>query len=373
MAQLKRDYYELLGVPKGASDDEIKKAFRALARELHPDVSVDPDAEERFREIAEAYEVLSKSETRELYDRYGHEGLRTGGFRPTDFDFGGLSDLLGAFFGDDLFGGMTGTRRQRRGGDVVAEVRIELVEAARGVTREVSYTVAAACDTCRGSGADPGSELATCDRCNGAGRVRQVSQTLLGQFVTTQVCSRCLGSGKLVTKACEACDGAGRVAVERRLDVRIPAGIHDGQRIRLTGEGHAGDAGSRPGDVYVAVHVAQDPRFVREGDDIVSVLELTMTDAALGVTTTIPTLEGDVELELAAGTQPGEIRVLRGRGMPRLQGRGRGDHRVLVTVLMPRKLSDEGRRLLGEFARQADGETYASGDGFFDRLRAAFR
>jgi molecular chaperone DnaJ len=369
MAQLKRDYYDLLGVPRDASDDDVKKAFRALARELHPDVSDDPNAEERFREIAEAYEVLSKPETRELYDRYGHEGLRSGGFRPTDFDFAGLSDLLGAFFGDDLFGGMTGGRRRRRGGDVVAEVRIELTDAARGVTREVAFAVAATCGTCGGSGADPGSELVTCDQCAGAGRVRQVSQTLLGQFVTAQVCTRCQGSGKLVTKACEECDGAGRVAVERRLDVRIPAGIHDGQRIRLTGEGHAGDLGSRPGDAFVAVRVASDPRFVREGDDIVSEVELTITDAALGVTATVPTLDGDVELELGPGTQPGEVRVLRGHGMPRLRGRGRGDHRVLVTVVVPRQLSGEGRRLLEAFAHEADGDTYKADEGFFHRLR----
>jgi molecular chaperone DnaJ len=373
MAQLKRDYYDLLGVQRGASEEEIKKAFRALARELHPDVSDDPNAEERFREIAEAYEVLSKPETRELYDRYGHEGLRTGGFQPTDFDFAGLSDLLGAFFGDDLFGGMGRPGRQRRrGGDVVAEVEIALADAARGASREVTFTVAATCGTCGGSGADPGSGLETCDRCAGAGQIRQVSQTLLGQFVTAQVCPRCHGSGKLVKKVCETCHGNGRIAVERRLDVHIPPGIHDGQRIRLTGEGHAGDAGTRPGDAYVAVRVASDPRFVREGDDIVSTLELTMTEAALGATRTVPTLDGDVELELEAGTQPGEIRVLHGRGMPRLRGRGRGDHRVLVTVLVPRRLSDEGRRLLEEFARQADGETYASDEGFFHRLRGLF-
>jgi molecular chaperone DnaJ len=372
MAQLKRDYYDLLGVPRGASDDDIKRAFRALARELHPDVSDDPNAEERFREIAEAYEVLSKPETRELYDRYGHEGLRTGGFQPTDFDFAGLSDLLGAFFGDDLFGGGRGARRQRRGGDVVAEVEIGLLDAARGATREAAFTVAAQCGTCHGSGADPGAELVTCDQCGGAGRIRQVSQTLLGQFVTAQVCSRCQGSGRLVTKLCETCAGAGRVSMERRLDVRIPPGIHDGQRIRLTGEGHAGDVGSRPGDAYVAVHVVPDPRFVREGDDIISMLDLTMTEAALGVTKTVPTLEGDMELELAAGTQPGEVRVLHNRGMPRLRGRGRGDHRVLVRVLVPRRLSDEGRRLLEAFADEIDGETYAADEGFFHRLREKF-
>jgi molecular chaperone DnaJ len=373
MAQVKRDYYEVLGVPRGADEEAIKKAFRGLARELHPDVSDDPNAEERFREVAEAYEVLSRSETRELYDRYGHEGLRTGGFRPSDFDFGTLSDLLGAFFGDDLFAGMGRQARRRRGGDVVAEVSVDLIEAATGATREVTFTVALTCGTCHGSGADPQAELETCRDCGGAGRVQQVTRTLLGQFVTAQVCGRCNGSGKLVTKLCEECGGAGRVTDERRLEVRIPPGIHNGQRIRLSGEGHAGDPGARAGDAYVVVLVRPDPRFVRDGDDIIANVELTMTEAALGTRRKVPTLDGEVELTFEPGTQPGEIQVLRGKGMPILRGRGRGDHRILVNVLVPRRLSDEQRQLLEEFARGADSETYRDDGGFFDRVRAAFR
>ena len=372
MAATKRDYYEVLGVSRDADERAVKKAFRSLARELHPDVSGDPEAEERFREIAEAYEVLSKPETRELYDRYGHEGLRTGGFRPSDFDFGSLTDLLSAFFGDDLLGG-AGRRASRRGGDVLAEVAVDLVEAARGTAREVPLAVAVVCATCGGNGAKPGSVPETCPQCSGAGRLQQTSSTIFGQFVRAQVCSRCHGGGKIVTQLCEDCDGAGRVSERRSVEVSIPAGIHDGQRIRLTGQGHAGGAGGRAGDAYVLVRVRSDPRFVREGDHIVSTVDLTMSQAALGARVTIPTLDGDTELELKPGTQPGEIRVLRGKGMPILQGFGRGDHRVLVNVLIPRRLSDEQRRALEEFDRGADASTYGSDGGLFGRIRAAFR
>jgi molecular chaperone DnaJ len=374
MAQVKRDYYDVLGVPRDADEEAIKKAFRRLARELHPDVSDEPDAEERFREVAEAYDVLHRPETRELYDRYGHEGLRTGGFHPGDFDFGSLSDLLGAFFGDDLFAGMGSSgRRRRRGAEIVAEVAVALTEAASGATGEVSFAVAVVCSTCAGSGADPSAELETCSQCGGTGRVQQMARTLFGQFLTAQVCTRCNGSGKRVTKACEQCRGEGRVAEERRLDVRIPPGIHDGQRIRLSGEGHSGDPGARAGDAYVVVRVRPDPRFVRDGDDIVSTVDLTMTEAALGVHRSIPTLDGDLELEFEPGTQPGEVRVLRGKGMPILRGRGRGSQRVIVNVIVPRHLSAEQRRLLEEFDGHAGDHTYRSDGGFFERVRAAFR
>jgi molecular chaperone DnaJ len=373
MAQVKRDYYDVLGVPRDADEETIKKAFRRLARELHPDVSDEPDAEQRFREVAEAYDVLHRSETRELYDRYGHEGLKTGGFRPGDFDFGSLSDLLGAFFGDDLFAGMATGSRRRRGADILAEVAIDLTEAASGATREVSFAIAAVCGTCRGSGADPSAELETCSQCGGAGRIQQMARTLFGQFLTAQVCPRCNGSGRLVTKLCESCGGEGRVAEERRLEVRIPAGIHDGQRIRLSGEGHSGDRGARAGDAYVVVRVRSDERFVRDGDDLVSTVDLTMTEAALGVRRTIPTLDGDLELDFEPGTQPGEVRVLRGKGMPVLRHRGHGDHRVVVNVLVPRHLSAEQRRLLEEFDGHAGEHTYRSDGGFFQRVRAAFR
>jgi molecular chaperone DnaJ len=374
VATTERDYYELLGVARNATEAEIKKRFRALARELHPDVSDEPDAEERFKEIVEAYEVLSNTERRELYDRFGHAGLRSRGFAPTSFDFGTLGDLFSAFFGDDLFGAGT-RRRSARGADVAAEIEIELVEAASGVRRDVPFAVAVACATCDGSGAEPGTTPIACPTCGGSGRLQEVSNTVFGQFVRSRACGRCDGSGRIVEHPCKTCEGAGRVVEERSLSVEIPPGIHDGQRIRIGGEGHAGELGARAGDLYVLVHVRPDPRFVREGNDLFATLGLTMTQAALGGKFAVPTLDGDVELALEPGTQPGEVRVLRGQGMPVLQGRGRGDLRLLVNVAVPTRLSEDQRRLLEEFERHVDEQTYKAdeGEGFFDKLKSAFR
>ena len=372
MAATERDYYELLGVDRSAGQDEIKRAFRRLARELHPDVSQEPDAEHRFREVVEAYEVLSNSERRALYDRFGHAGLRSGGFRPTTFDLGDLSDLFSAFFGDDLFG-VGGRAGRSRGADIAARVQIDLVDAARGTTREVPFEVAVPCPRCEGNGAEPGTSINSCPSCAGSGRIRQVSRSVFGEFVRTQTCPTCGGSGRTIENPCEECHGAGRVVEERTLEVEIPAGIHDGQRIRLSGEGHAGVLGGRAGDVYVEVRVRPDERFVREGNDIYSTVELTLPQAALGATVTVPTLDGEAEMTFPPGTQPGEVRVLRGKGVPVLQGFGRGDQRVLVNVLVPRQLNDEQRRLLEEFERLSSDETYRADESFFEKLKSAFR
>jgi molecular chaperone DnaJ len=370
-----RDYYQLLGVDRTATEAEVKKAFRALARELHPDVSEDPDAESRFKEVVEAYEVLSNPERRELYDRFGHAGLRSRGFTPTSFDFGTLGDLFSAFFGDDLFGVGGRPRGAARGADIAAEVVIDLVDSAGGVQRDVALRVAVACGTCGGTGAEPGTRPVQCPTCGGAGRVQQVSNTVFGQFVRAQTCGRCGGAATIVEHPCGTCGGDGRVVEERKISVEIPPGIHDGQRIRIGGEGHAGELGGRAGDLYVLVRVRPDDRFVREGNDLISQVDLTITQAALGASMTVPTIDGDVELAFEPGTQPGEVRVIRGAGMPVLQGRGRGDHRLLVNVVVPRRLSDEQRRLLGDFEQTADDETYRPDDdeGFFDKLKSAFR
>jgi molecular chaperone DnaJ len=372
MATTQRDYYEVLGISRGADEVDIKRAFRRLARDVHPDVSQAADAQEQFREVVEAYEVLSKRETRELYDRFGHAGLRGGGFTPTQFDFGSLSDLFAAFFGDDLFG-VAGRAGRSRGADLAVKVEIELAEAAKGVKREVPFPVAVTCGTCRGSGAAPGTSPVTCETCGGSGRLQQVSRSAFGEFVRTQTCPTCRGAGQRIEEPCPDCRGEGRTIEERRLEVEIPPGIHDGQQIRISGEGHAGGGGGRAGDAYVHVQVRPDPRFVREGDDIFSTVDLTITEAALGATVRVPTLDGDIELEFPEGTQPGEIRVLRGRGMPVLQGFGRGDHRVLVNVAVPRRLNDQQRRLLAEFAASTDDETYRADEGFFEKLKSAFR
>jgi molecular chaperone DnaJ len=372
MATTQRDYYEVLGVAREADEGEIKRAFRRLARELHPDVSEAPDAHERFREVVEAYEALSKRETRELYDRFGHAGLRGGGFTPTQFDFGSLNDLFAAFFGDDLFG-VGGRATRSRGADLAVQVEIELVEAASGIKREVPFPVAVTCGTCAGSGAAPGTSPVTCETCGGAGRLQRVSRSAFGEFVRTQTCPTCRGAGQRIEQPCPDCRGEGRIVEERTLEVEIPPGIHDGQQIRISGEGHAGGGGARAGDVYVEVRVKPDPRFVREGNEIFSTVDLTITEAALGATVTVPTLDGETELEFPEGTQAGEIRALRGRGMPVLQGFGRGDQRVLVNVAVPRRLNDEQRRLLEEFARSTDDETYSVDEGFFEKLKNAFR
>ncbi len=372
MATTQRDYYEVLGVQRTASEQEIKRAFRRLARELHPDVSQEPDAQARFREVAEAYEVLSNAERRQLYDRYGHAGLRSGGFTPGSFDFGSLSDIFSAFFGDDVLGGQPGGRRAR-GADLAAQVELELVEAARGVRREVPLRVTVECGRCGGDGAEPGTAVTTCPTCRGNGRVQQVSRSVFGEFVRTQGCPTCSGTGRKVEQPCTECRGAGQVVEERSLEVDVPAGIRDGQRIRLSGEGHAGVLGGRAGDVYVEVRVRPDPRFVREGNDVFTTCDLTITQAALGATVTVPTLDGETELEFRPGTQPGEIRVLPGRGMPVLQGFGRGDERVLVNVLVPRQLTGEQRRRLEEFERSTSEANYRQDEGFFEKLKSAFR
>jgi len=370
MSTTERDYYELLGIARDADETEVKRAFRRLARQLHPDVSEQPDAEERFREVSEAYEVLSNPETRQLYDRYGHAGLRSGGFTPTHFNLGDLGDLFATFFGDDLFGGRGG---RADGADVIAELEIDLLEAARGASKTFTLQVAVTCLTCAGSGVKPGSELHACRRCGGVGRLRQVSRSVFGEFVRTTTCSECGGRGRIPEHLCEDCEGAGRRLEQRELEVDVPPGIHSGQRIRVSGGGHAGLAGGRPGDLYVAVRVRPHEQFVREGNDIYTQVDLTAVEAALGTQVTVDTLEGPVELDFEPGTQPGDVKILRGRGMPVLQGFGRGDQRVLVNVMVPRRLTDEQRRLLEDFERSSDENTYRREEGFFEKLKSAFR
>jgi molecular chaperone DnaJ len=378
MATAESDYYDLLGVSRGASDADIKRAFRTLARELHPDVSTEPNAERRFREVAEAYEVLSDRERRATYDRFGKAGLKRGGFEPMFSDFGTLADVFASFFGEDLTGrGRTARQRSQRGGDLQAVVEIELEEAFTGLVASVSLDVALPCDRCGASGAEPGTTASMCTTCSGAGVVQSVSQNIFGQFIQQRSCPDCGGVGEVLEHPCSRCSGDGRVVERRRLDVDIPKGIDDGQQIRVRGEGHAGFRSAERGNAFVVVRVRPDSRFVRDGDDLHTAIRLTMTDAALGATMKVPTFAGDLDFEVAPGTQPGAMRVVKGHGMPSLRGSRRGNLYVRLDVAVPTQLVDEQRRLLEEFESSAGPDTYASPDdedeGFFRRLKSALR
>lgn len=374
------DFYKVLGVERDADDTQIKKAFRKRARELHPDSnSEDPQAEEKFKEAAEAYEVLSDPERRAIYDRYGREGLSSQGFQSsTNFEgFGSFSDIFEAFFGGDPFGGAFGGRRQgpAQGADIAAEAEISLKEAADGTTVDVTYEVVAACENCRGNGAEPGTPIETCGRCGGVGQLQSMARTAFGQVVRTHPCDACGGEGKIAKTPCRSCGGRGKSAVRKTLSVDVPAGIADDQRIRLTGRGHAGERGGPSGDLYVLVHVAEDDNFVRQGDDLVTAAEISAPAAALGTTITVPTLDGDTEVDVAAGTQPGEVITLRGHGMPSLRGRRRGDQQVVINVVTPRKLSERQQELLAELRDSLDEDnlSHARGESLFARVKRALR
>jgi molecular chaperone DnaJ len=378
MASMKRDPYELLGVPRDADEQQIKKAFRRLARELHPDVNRhDPDAEEKFKEAAEAYEILSDSERRSIYDRYGHEGLGARGFESGFSGFGSFADIFDAFFGGgDPFGSAFGAAAGGpvQGGDIAVSVEVSLLDAARGRQVAVEYEAVETCERCHGNAAEPGTPIDTCERCGGSGQLRSVTRTAFGQLMRSHVCDACGGEGKIARVPCSECRGRGRVARRRTLEVEIPAGIADEQRIRLTGRGHAGDRGGPPGDLYVLVRVTPDERFVRDGNDLVTVIDVAAPQAALGARVTVPTLDGDEELEIEPGTQPGSVVTLRGKGMPSLRRGRRGDQRVVVNVTVPRRLSAEQRELLERFAATLGEENLreaGADESLFARVRRA--
>jgi molecular chaperone DnaJ len=381
---LKRDYYDVLGVRRDADAGEVKKAFRKLAREFHPDVNTeDPEAEARFKEAAEAYEVLSDADSRAAYDHYGFDGLR--GRQMTDFEHVGFGDLFNIFFGGGMFdsvlrdaGGMWGAAGGSgpapRGDDIEARLDLTFAEAVFGITKDVEVTADAPCETCGGSGAKAGTGREECPQCHGSGRMREVSSLGgFGQFIRTSTCNVCRGQGSIVKDPCETCLGTGRVRQTRTVPVEVPAGIAEGQRLRLAGEGGAGAHGGRAGDLYVSIFVEPHDEFVRDGDDLIYRLDINMVEAALGTTQYVPALDGDIEVQLKAGTQPGEVKTYRSRGVPVLQGYGRGDLKVVVNVLVPRKLSDEQRDLLEQFGELTGETTYEADQSFLDKIRAAFR
>jgi molecular chaperone DnaJ len=373
-----RDYYEVLEVSRGASDAEIKKAFRRLARELHPDVNKqDPDAEEKFKEAAEAYEVLSDADKRATYDRYGHEGLRTGGYAPNFEGFGSVSDIFEAFFGGgspfgDIFGGGGRQTGSVQGSDAGVSAEIDLADALHGTSVEVSYEVVALCEHCRGNGAEPGTPIESCERCQGTGQLRVVSRTPFGQVVRATECNVCHGDGRVAREPCKVCRGRGRTVEHPKIAVEVPAGIADGQRIRIAGRGHAGDRGGPAGDLYVQLRVREDSRFVRDGDDLITAVDVPAPQAALGTTIEVPTVDGTAELEVPAGTQPHTTLTLRGRGMPALRSRRTGDLRVVINVVVPRHLSRAQRELYEQLADTMTPHNLGNEEGVFSKLKRAF-
>jgi molecular chaperone DnaJ len=370
------DYYELLGVARNASAEEIKRAFRQRARELHPDANPDPQAEARFKEVALAYEVLSDPEKRRRYDVVGPEGMGQAGGTGDPFGFGGgLGDIFDAFFGGGGFGGGAGATRQvnLRGADQEVVAELDFVTAVFGGEQELNIRTAIACEVCEASGAAPGTHATTCRDCGGSGQVRRVRQSILGQMVTAGRCPRCDGLGRVIDRPCASCRGEGRIVSDRSYTVDIPAGVDTGSTLRLPNRGAAGIRGGGYGDLYVHVKVQPHPTFERREHDLHSDVHIPVTQAALGIALPFETLDGDEELIVPRGTQSGHRFRLRGRGVPRLGGRGRGDMIVRVVVDVPDGLNDEEEDLLRRLA-ELRGEPVAPPDakGLFSRVKSAF-
>jgi molecular chaperone DnaJ len=365
------DFYDVLGVSRNATDDEIKRAYRKLARQYHPDANPgDPAAEERFKEVSVAYETLRDPERRRQYDMFGTApGAAGPGMGAEGF---GLNDLFDAFFGGDVFGARRGASGPPRGPDLESRVDLSLEDAAFGVTRTLEVHMPVACARCDGSGCEPGTHPARCETCGGLGEVRQVRRSLLGQVVTASPCPTCGATGTRIPSPCRECRGDGRVGGTREIEVQVPAGIHHGQRLLLRGQGPAAPRGGVPGDLYVAVTVAPDPRFERHGDDLLHVRPIAMTEAALGAELTIETLDGEEQLGVPPGTQSGRVFRLKGRGMPSAHGR-RGDLLVEVRVETPERLKAEEAELLRQLAALRGEEVASAEPGLFSRIRSAFQ
>ncbi|HVA27788.1 MAG TPA: molecular chaperone DnaJ [Candidatus Baltobacteraceae bacterium] len=367
------DYYDLLGVTRDASPDDIKRAYRKLARTHHPDVAQDKaNAEHHFKEINEAYEVLSDPRKRAQYDRFGVAGAPGSG---ADFGFGGFGPQgFGDIF-DMFFGEARGQQQRRngpqRGSDLRYDLEITLDEAFAGTTKEISFSHLAQCETCKGAGAAPGSLIVPCERCGGSGIMRTVRQTPLGQFATQSTCASCGGEGNVITNPCETCGGRGRHEIERKLTVKVPAGVDDGSRIRIGGNGEAGIRGGPAGDLSVYLNIARHPLFRRDGLDTYVDIPLSFPQATLGTTIEVPSLEGPLELTIPAATQTGTILRMRGRGMPSVRGSQRGDHHVGVHIVVPTKMNKRQREALEEYAR-AGGDVVEE-KSFMDRVKDAFR
>ncbi|MDE2822811.1 MAG: molecular chaperone DnaJ [Chloroflexota bacterium] len=371
MTTSKRDYYQVLGVDRGASDEEIKKAFRKLAMEYHPDRNKDAAASERFKEINEAYQVLSDSKKRSSYDTFGHAGVNANGGGFDGFEnFGGFGDIFDAFFGG---GGRPSATAARRGADLQVDITIDFEKAVFGVERDIEIRRNEICSRCRGARSEPGTSPDTCVQCRGSGQVRRSQQGIFGQFTQVSTCTMCRGEGSVITTPCSNCRGAGTEMRDRKLVVTIPPGIETSTQIRLSGEGEPGIYGGSAGDLYVVVRVRNHKLFTRQGYDIVYVQNINIAQAALGLSLDVPTLEGDEEIEIPRGTQSGDVIRLRGKGIPHLRNkRARGDQLVRVIVETPKSLTDEQRELLTQLAESFDdgsGDTRKKPDGLFDKLK----
>jgi molecular chaperone DnaJ len=365
------DYYSVLGVDRGASEADIKRAYRGLARKFHPDVASDKvAAERRFKEINEAYEVLSDPQKRHHYDRFGSVSGPSGmgGFGPFA-TADGFGDIFDMFFG--ARSGPASATGPQRGADLRYDLQVTLEEAYRGAEREISFQHLAVCEKCHGSGARPGTNPTRCDRCGGTGVARTARQTPLGSFVTQSACPKCGGNGEFIAAPCEECRGHGRVERARTLTVKVPAGVDDGSRIRIAGSGEGGSRGGPPGDLYVYLSIAQHPRFRRDGSELYVDMPISFTQAALGGTVSVDSLDGPLELAIVAGTQAGSVYRLRGRGMPRVRGGARGDLLVTVHVAVPTKLTRRERELLEEYA-ELRGDKIED-RSFFERVKDAFK
>jgi len=378
----KRDYYEVLGVPRTASEEEIKKAYRKLARKYHPDVNRDdPTAEEKFKEINEAYEVLSNPEKRAQYDQFGHAafdasqggGFGAGGFGTGGFGTSGFGDIFDMFFGGSGFGfGGTRPAGPEKGADLRYDLEIEFEEAAFGVETEITIPRTEECKTCHGSGAAPGTHPETCPQCRGTGQIQITQSTLFGRMVNVRTCDRCRGEGKIVRTPCKECQGQGRVRVRRKIKIKVPAGVDNGSRLRVPHEGDAGLRGGPPGDLYVYIYVKPHKLFTREGDDVICEVPISFVQAALGDEIEVPTLDGKVKMTIPEGTQSGTVYRLKEKGIPHLRGKGRGDQRVKVKVVTPQKLTPRQRELLKEFAKASGENITPEQKNFFKKVRDVF-
>ncbi|QDH19939.1 molecular chaperone DnaJ [Saccharibacillus brassicae] len=370
----KRDYYEVLGIEKGAGDQDIKSAYRKLARKYHPDVNKADDAETKFKEVKEAYDVLSDGQKRARYDQYGHDDPSQGfGGGGGDFGGGGFSDIFDMFFGGGGGGRSRNPNAPQRGNDLQYTMTMEFKEAVFGKELDITIPRTESCDTCHGSGAKPGTQPEVCTICHGSGQEEVVQNTPFGRMVNRRACSNCSGTGKIIKDKCSTCSGSGHVKKQRKVHIRVPAGVDDGAQLRMTGEGDGGLRGGPAGDLYIVIRVKPDEFFDREGDDIYCEVPLTFTQAALGDEIEIPTLTEKVKLKIPSGTQTGTYFRLKGKGVPRLRGTGQGDQHVKVVIVTPSKLTEEQKDLLRQFSGLSGENTHEQEQSFFDKMKRAFR